>query len=108
MRKLPLILVLLLLSNNLFAQATFPLTDKRIVTELWCDLMANKLNADAKYWQKLTMETPVKQAKRSTSRADAVISRISTESTVYKNLCEGSVYLLIKETLSKLMPVIKK
>ena len=98
MRKLLLVIVLLVFSGPVHSQATFPVTNKRIVDDLWCDLLATKLSADAKHWRNLVANA--------TNRitADKVLTELTNASTVYKNLCEGSVYLLIKGALKKVMP----
>ena len=50
MKKVLLALALIGFSSSVYSQATFPVTNKRIVTDLWCDFLATKLEADAKYW----------------------------------------------------------
>ena len=98
MRKLLLVIVLLVYSGPVYSQATFPVTNKRIVDDLWCDLMATKLSADAKHWRNL-----VANATTETTN-NRITADLANASTIYKNLCEGSVYLLIKGALKKVMP----
>jgi len=97
-RKILLVIVLLVFSGPVYSQATFPLTNKRIVDDLWCDLMATKLSADAKHWKNLVTNATTGVTN------NRITADLANTSTAYKNLCEGSVYLLIKGALKKMMP----
>lgn len=107
MKKLVPFIVLLLISDQAFSQATFPVTNKRIVTEVWCDFLATKIKSQAEWWAD---QHNVKYNKTAKERKQRVVDKIRTmniltdQSTTYKNLCESSVYILLKDTLKKLMP----
>ena len=98
MKKVLLALALIGFSSSVYAQATFPVTNKRIVTDLWCDALATKLEADARYWISLMRNSKVMkdadQPKKAdmgvgylTQRTSKVIAQLADESTIYKNLC---------------------
>ena len=111
-KKLALVLVLLMFSSPVFAQATFPNDSRRLVTDEWCNAMAYRLQEEGAhrfrlnvskedfFGKKLTRE----KLKEKYKENDIVLARLSHASTAYKNLCEGSVYELIKGALKKLMP----
>jgi hypothetical protein len=103
-KKLALVLALLMFSSPVFAQALGH-PDDAIVTDKWCDDMVYVLKENAKnYARPLTKEDLKKQFKE----RDLQLVRLSHASTAYKNLCKGSVYKLIKDTLKKLMPAISQ
>ena len=81
MEKLLLVMALLLFSSAVFAQATYPITNKRIVDDLWCDLMATKLSADAKHWRNLVADGTKGKIR------NRIMSDLADASTVYKTLC---------------------
>lgn len=80
MRTVLLIIGLSFLSITVFGQATYPLSEKRIVTDVWCDLLATKLSADALYWQN-SWRTSLEKER------DEIMLQLASESVVYKNLC---------------------
>jgi len=80
MQNFFLTMVLLIFSSTVYGQATFPLTNKRIVTDVWCDLLATKLSADALYWQNMWKDST------KTDR-DSLMIQMAHESNVYNNLC---------------------
>ena len=80
MRKFFLIVLLLFFSSTVYGQATFPVTNKRIVTDVWCDLLATKLSADALYWQNMWKKVMGKDR-------DYLMIQMAHESNVYNNLC---------------------
>ena len=85
MKKILLALALIVFSSSAYAQATFPVTNKRIVTDLWCDFLATKLEADAKYWFR-DLEKDI-EIKKLFEERDKVQARFANSSTIYKNLC---------------------
>ena len=109
MKKLLPVIILLTFGSPVFAQATFPITNKRIVTDVWCDFLATKIEAQAQWWANqhndIKQKTP-KQKKQSEEQKKRSMALLANQSTTYKNLCEGSVYLLIKDTLKRIMPTI--
>ena len=80
MKKLIMIAAILLFSESIYAQATFPLTNDRIVSDLQCDLLANKLSADMLNWHN-TWKKPMGNERK------ILMAQLAHESTVYKNLC---------------------
>ena len=80
MLKFFLIVVLMFFISTVYGQATFPVTNKRIVTDIWCDLLATKLSADAVYWQ--NMWKPAMKKDR-----DYLMIQMAHETNVYNNLC---------------------
>ena len=85
MKKVLLALALIIYSSLSYAQATFPVTNKRIVTDLWCDALATKLEADAEYWYRdLKKNIGIKKL---FEERDKVQVRLMNSSTIFKNLC---------------------
>jgi hypothetical protein len=81
MKKLIMIAAILLFSESIYAQATFPLTNDRIVSDLQCDLLANKLSADMLNWQNTWKKSMGKDERNN------LMVQLAHESSVYKNLC---------------------
>ena len=85
MKKVLLALALIVFSSPIYSQATFPVTNKRIVTDLWCDFLATKLEADAVYWgRELAKDIKIKKI---FEERDKVLVRLAHATTIYKNLC---------------------
>ena len=80
MRNFFLIVVLVFFSGAVYGQATFPVTNKRIVTDIWCDLLATKLSEDALYWQNMWKKAMKKDR-------DYLMIQMAHETNVYRNLC---------------------
>ena len=80
MRILLLVIGLSILNSAVYGQAMFPLSNKRIVTDVWCDLLATKLSADAVYWQNTWRKSMKKER-------DYLMVQMAHESNVYNNLC---------------------
>ena len=85
MKKVLLALALIGFSSPVYSQATFPVTNKRIVTDLWCDFLATKLEADAKYWFR-DLEKDI-EIKKLFEERDKVQARLANSSIIYRNLC---------------------
>ena len=85
MKKVLLALALIVFSSPVYSQATFPVTNKRIVTDLWCDFLATKLEADAIYWGR-DLEKDI-DIKKIFEERDKVLVRLAHATTIYKNLC---------------------
>ena len=84
MKKVLLALALIVFSSPVFAQATFPNSDKRIVDDEWCKSLAYVLKITARDFVK-----PLKYEFLDPKKieADILLVRISHSSTIYKNLC---------------------
>jgi hypothetical protein len=80
MRILLLVIGLSILNSAVYGQAMFPLSNKRIVTDVWCDLLATKLSADAVYWQNTWRKSMKKER-------NEIMVQLAHETSVYKNLC---------------------
>ena len=85
MKKILFALALIVFSSPVYSQATFPVTNKRIVTDLWCDALATKLEADAQFWFR-DLEKDI-EIKKIFEERDKVQARLVNSSTIYKNLC---------------------
>jgi hypothetical protein len=85
MKKVLLALALIGFSSPVYSQATFPVTNKRIVTDLWCDFLATKLEANAKYWFR-DLEKDI-EIKKLFEERDKVQTRLANSSIIYRNLC---------------------
>ena len=81
MKKLIISIVMLMFSQSVYAQATFPVTNERIVSDLQCDLLANKLSADMLNWYNTWKK------KSTVKERNIFMVQLAHESAVYKNLC---------------------
>ena len=72
---------MLMFSHSVYAQATFPVTNERIVSDLQCDLLANKLSADMLNWYNTWKK------KSTVKERNIFMVQLAHESAVYKNLC---------------------
>ena len=81
MKKLIISIVMLMFSQSVYAQATFPVTNERIVSDLQCDLLANKLSADMLNWHNTWKK------KSMVKERNIFMVQLAHESAVYKNLC---------------------
>ena len=80
-KKLIISIVMLMFSQSVYAQATFPVTNERIVSDLQCDLLANKLSADMLNWYNTWKK------KSMVKERNIFMVQLAHESAVYKNLC---------------------
>jgi hypothetical protein len=89
MKKFLLILILIIFSSPVYAQAIFPVTNKRIVTDLWCDFLATKLEANTKNYKNVLASETINGMKvlANGSAYDRIITNLANDSTIYKNLC---------------------
>ena len=89
MKKVLLALALIGFSSPVYAQATFPVTNKRIVTDLWCDFLATKLESDAKYYKNILAGEPINGTRvfANGPAYNRIITNLANDTTIYKNLC---------------------
>ena len=74
MKKVLLVLALIVFSSPVFAQATYPNSDKRIADVMSCQILAQDLELKAFY-------------NPSVFEAGNMLAKIAHASTIYKNLC---------------------
>ena len=89
MKKVLFLLALIVYSSPVYSQATFPVTNKRIVTDLWCDFLATKLEANTKNYKNVLAGEPINGMKVLVNRSayNRIITNLANDSTIYKNLC---------------------
>ena len=89
MKKVLLALALIGFSSPVYSQATFPVTNKRIVTDLWCDFLATKLEANAKNYKNVLAGEPINGMRVFVNGPayNRIITNLANDTTIYKNLC---------------------
>ena len=89
MKKVILALALIIFSCPVYSQATFPVTNKRIVDDLWCDFLATKLEADVKNYKNVVTGKPINSSKVfvNGNAYNRIITNLANDSIIYKNLC---------------------
>ena len=88
MKKVFLALALIGFSSPVYSQATFPVTNKRIVTDLWCDFLATKLEANAKNYKNVLAGEPINGTRVFVNGPayNRIITNLANDTTIYKNL----------------------